>query len=500
MAIDINKKFLYINRDVTIGEMDEALCFPVSSFIGAETQTSSLIDLYFKGSKGTDATVVRIVHESHGFIKTFYTNLVNEINFGEEAFINIYDHGRRNTFPSDISFNISTDVQPTFTLQDTDFIVADSISIGGHSVNDIDITNEFVDSDEHLMTSKAINARIAAAGGGVSVSDSTANTDFPVVFHDESNNLHDDTGSFTYNPSSGNLTIPGNLNVNGTDHLIQSDQSLKPVFELKNTSSGNGGPQLKFNKQIGTYSGVDDTDLGIISFIGDDSAGNEHTYFTIEPEIQESTDGDEAGRVTLYVATSDGSTSTLQSALFAKGSASDNDVDVSLGKGITSITTINGGLVVTTGLSVNVASGSQKPIGMQIARRTITQAEANSMHSTPIELIPAQGANTIIEVANVIARADRAATQTNGALTMDVHYADKEPGTYGSASLAHFRRFMYNKTTDIVERRPQNSTVSAVTLTEDVNKAVEVSFSSAATTNCFTSLDIYVTYFVIDIS
>ena len=83
---------------------------------------------------------------------------------------------------------------------------------------------------------------------------------------------------------------------------------------------------------------------------------------------------------------------------------------------------------------------------------------------------------------------------------MDVHYADKEPGTYGSASLAHFRRFMYNKTTDIVERRPQNSTVSAVTLTEDVNKAVEVSFSSAATTNCFTSLDIYVTYFVIDIS
>ena len=533
MAIDINKKFLYINRDITSGEMDEALCFPVSSFIGAETQTSSLIDLYFKGSKGTDATVVRIVHEQHGLIKTFYTNLVNEINFGEEAFINIYDHARRNTFPSDISFNISTDVQPTFTLQDTDFIVADSISIGGHSVNDIDITNEFVDSDEHLMTSKAINARIAAAGGGVSVSDSTANTDFPVVFHDESNNLHDDTGAFTYNPSSGNLTMPGNLTVNGTDHLIQSDQSVKPVFELKNTSSGNGGPELRFNKQIGTGVGSSATDLGTITFVGDDSAGNEHTYFTIAPEVEDATDGDEAGRVTFSVATSDGSTSTLQSAFYAQGSASANDVDVTLGKGTTSITTVAGGLadgtlfhgrfelghasdttfnrdsagvvsiqnkqIVTAG-AVGVASGSQAPIALQIARRTITTAEANAMNSTPIELIPAQGANTIIEVANVIARADRAATQTNSALTMDVHYADKEPGTYGSASLAHFRRFMYNKTTDIVERRPQNSTVSAVTLTEDVNKAVEVSFSSAATTNCFTSLDIYVTYFVIDIS
>ena len=39
MAIDPNKKFLYFNKDSTSGEMDEALCFPVSSFIGAETQS-----------------------------------------------------------------------------------------------------------------------------------------------------------------------------------------------------------------------------------------------------------------------------------------------------------------------------------------------------------------------------------------------------------------------------------------------------------------------------
>jgi len=41
--------------------------------------------------------------------------------------------------------------------------------------------------------------------GSVSVSDSVADTAFPVVFHDESNNLHDDTGAFTYNPSTGGL-------------------------------------------------------------------------------------------------------------------------------------------------------------------------------------------------------------------------------------------------------------------------------------------------------
>ena len=137
---------------------------------------------------------------------------------------------------------------------------------------------------------------------------------------------------------------------------------------------------------------------------------------------------------------------------------------------------------------------------MQIARRTITTGEANSMHSTPIELIPAQGANTIIEISNVIARADRASAQSNSALTMDVHYADKEPGTYGSASLAHFRRFGYGETTDFIERRVISQTTSGLTLTEDVNKAVEISFSAAASTDCFTSIDIYITYFVIDIS
>ncbi len=44
--------------------------------------------------------------------------------------------------------------------------VPGNISIGGHSVNDIDVAGEFVDSDEHLMTSAAIDDRIAAAGGG----------------------------------------------------------------------------------------------------------------------------------------------------------------------------------------------------------------------------------------------------------------------------------------------------------------------------------------------
>jgi hypothetical protein len=45
-------------------------------------------------------------------------------------------------------------------------VTSDNFKIGGHTINDVDLAGEFVDSDEHLMTSAAINDRIAAVGGG----------------------------------------------------------------------------------------------------------------------------------------------------------------------------------------------------------------------------------------------------------------------------------------------------------------------------------------------
>ena len=53
------------------------------------------------------------------------------------------------------------------------------------------------------------------------VTDSTANTDFPVVFHDESNGLLDDTGALRYNPSTGQLLVP-NLTVAGTTTQVNT--------------------------------------------------------------------------------------------------------------------------------------------------------------------------------------------------------------------------------------------------------------------------------------
>ena len=609
MAIDINKKFLYINRDTTIGEMDEALCFPVSSFIGAETQTSSVIDLYFKGSKSTDATVVRIVHEQHGLIKTFYKNLVNEINFGENAFINIYDHGRRNTFPSDISFNISTDVQPTFTLQDTDFIVAgDNLTFDSVQLTGIQTSSEsFADNDVSLMTSAAIDDRIntavagAASGDmtGVSISvgtgldisqsnttsgdySATINLDLTEVgVSGSANQLLTDDGD-------GTVTSESELTYDGGIFSIESASSQRPSLRLTNTNTDAEGVELTFKKSA---TGADNDVIGTTFFIADNDADEPITYAQTSATIKDASDTDEAGQYVIQVTTSNGTTSNLRNALFAEGSPSANDVDVTIGHGSTSTTTIGGDLKVNSGNiygktdndlllrsdddiallldgdndgtsavkitngagsnvviiaesgsiytageidlghlndttlarhpsggkvtiegneivtagAVSVASGSQTAVGMQIARRTITQAEANAMNSTPIEIVPAQGANTVIVVLGGMIRVDRAATQTSSSADLHFHYEGEEPGVFGQSVIYHHRRFMHNELTDRVFHISPSPTGNngfeiADSLTEDVNAAIEASFDAAITTNSVNSIDVYLNYQVIDIS
>jgi hypothetical protein len=61
----------------------------------------------------------------------------------------------------------------------------------------------------------------AALATTATVSDSTANTNFPVVFHNESNALLDDTGALRYNPSTGTLLVP-NLVVAGTTTTVDT--------------------------------------------------------------------------------------------------------------------------------------------------------------------------------------------------------------------------------------------------------------------------------------
>ena len=99
-------------------------------------------------------------------------------------------------------------------------VAATSLDISGDA--DIDGTLE---ADAITVNGTALSSVIAGTtvtlASTVTVTDSTANTNFPVVFHNESNGLLDDTGALRYNPSTGELLVP-NLTVAGTTTTVDT--------------------------------------------------------------------------------------------------------------------------------------------------------------------------------------------------------------------------------------------------------------------------------------
>ena len=92
-----------------------------------------------------------------------------------------------------------------------------SLDVSGDA--DIDGTLE---ADAITVNGTALATVIAGTTvSTVTVSDSTANSNFPVVFHDESNALLDDTGALRYNPSTGELLVP-KLTVAGTTTTVDT--------------------------------------------------------------------------------------------------------------------------------------------------------------------------------------------------------------------------------------------------------------------------------------
>ena len=83
---------------------------------------------------------------------------------------------------------------------------ADAITVGGTALSSV------------IQGTTVSNATLAAT---VTVTDSSADSNYPVVFHDNSNALLDDTGALYFNPSTGTLRVP-NLNVAGTTTTVDT--------------------------------------------------------------------------------------------------------------------------------------------------------------------------------------------------------------------------------------------------------------------------------------
>ena len=179
---------------LTIG--DGALSPVTTNQIDLGTSSLEFKDAFFDGTVTSDAFAGPLTGAVTGNADTA-TALANARTIGGVSF--------------DGTANIAVTLAATATA------LASARTIGGTS---FDGTANIVPGTATLATT-------------ATVTDSTANTNFPVVFHNESNGLLDDTGALRYNPSTGQLLVP-NLTVAGTTTTVDTvtmEASNAIIFE-----------------------------------------------------------------------------------------------------------------------------------------------------------------------------------------------------------------------------------------------------------------------------
>ena len=148
--------------------------------------------------------------------------------------------------------------------------------------------------------------------------------------------------------ADGNIDFTGSIVSAYTDTFdVVSTNTNRPVLQIHNgTNDATGGTLDFFNKR--GNAGVDGDVLGNITFTGPNHDGSEViAYNSIVGSIVESNDTDEAGKLEIKVATSDGSTSANQIGVSLTGNGAENTVDVVIGYGNRSDHTVNGRLSAT---------------------------------------------------------------------------------------------------------------------------------------------------------
>ena len=136
------------------------------------------------------------------------------------------------------------------------------------------------------------------------------------------------------------------------EFIIYGSSSGDPVIRLQQSGQNNtyGPPLLDFYREDTL---VDNADLGMVRFIAKDSADNDQTYAQIIGHAEESGTGTEGGKILLQVATHDGE---IQTGITIEDGDAEDEIDVTIANGSSSLTTVAGNLNVTTNIELGHAS------------------------------------------------------------------------------------------------------------------------------------------------
>ena len=140
-------------------------------------------------------------------------------------------------------------------------------------------------------------------------------------------------------------TITGDLTVTGDTVTFTSGNANDPALKLINTTNDTDGAELQIRKDKGAAAADGDI-IGLISFTGDDAAQQQHIFSRHTTSIATAADGSEGGKHTIEIATHD---AELQTGLLLQDGNAEDEIDVTIGNGAASVTTIAGNATVSGG-------------------------------------------------------------------------------------------------------------------------------------------------------
>ena len=184
-----------------------------------------------------------------------------------------------------------------------------------------------------------------------------------------------------------NLSLTGDLKVIGDTATFESANADDPHIIITNTYNGtNNGARLDLRKLRADNAVEQGLNCGEIWFSGQDNAQNHQDYAYIIGEIDVGTNGQESGQIVMGVANNDGGTGTgftMTGGSAGTGADADDKIDVTLGLGTGSLTTIAGDLTVTSdatisGGNLTVTSGTSGDARIIISADTDNNDENDS--------------------------------------------------------------------------------------------------------------------------
>ena len=249
----------------------------------------------------------------------------------------------------------------------------------------------------------------------------------------------------------GTVTSEANFKFEGDTATVSSSTSMKPEFVLKSTTNDNKGSYFNFVSDKGGP-GADSDGIGHVTFTGDNSAQEQVDFCRISGRVNTALDTDEAGKFEFRVAASDGNLSALRTGLELIGHSTDNEVDVNIGYGSTSSTTLTGTLTMGSTLFANNSGVIQVATQGTIDHDSLanssgnkhidwTAASAGTVNSTNI---PTLNQNTTGSSASCTGNAATADALTSGnktitgGLTVTTEFSSPRRKFVRTDSSAHF--------------------------------------------------------------